>query len=320
MIEPALKDDAFLADVAAARDSDDARASNRIHIWWLGQSGFLLCHAGKCLLFDPYLSDSLTQKYAATDKPHVRMTARVVDPARLIGLSVITSSHNHTDHFDPETLGLLLAGSPEAKLVLPAANLGTATTRLGNVVSRFSDMGGAPMPLGTGSLPAEDSGERRGPPAGFQKTGMRSRLIPLADDESTTIEDFEITAVPAAHEHLSPEFSGFVVKTGAFCIYHSGDTMLYPGIEDRLRSFRIDLALLPINGRAPEHRVAGNLDGPEAARLAHAIGARCVVPCHYEMFTFNTASPEPFAAECARLGQGCAVLRAGERFTLPVDA
>jgi L-ascorbate metabolism protein UlaG (beta-lactamase superfamily) len=87
-------------------------------------------------------------------------------------------------------------------------------------------------------------------------------------------------------------------------------------MEARLRSYAVDLALLPINGRAPERRVAGNLDGIEAAALAHAIGARCVIPCHYEMFEFNTASPVPFAAECARLGQRCAVLRAGERWTL----
>ena len=65
MIEPALKDDAFLADVAAARDEPD-----QLHLWWLGQSGFLIQCGGVHLLVDPYLSDSLTEKYATTDKPH----------------------------------------------------------------------------------------------------------------------------------------------------------------------------------------------------------------------------------------------------------
>ena len=124
-------------------------------------------------------------------------------------------------------------------------------------------------------------------------------------------------AVPAAHEERAPEYAGFVVTVGPFRIYHSGDTVMFPSMVERLRPHRIDLALLPINGRAPERRVSGNLDGPEAARLAHAIGARWVVPCHYEMFEFNTASPQPFVAECARLGQPCAVLQAGERWMLP---
>ena len=76
-----------------------------LHIWWLGQSGFLLKWLDHCLLLDPYLSDSLTTKYAATDKPHIRITARVVDPARLDFVNLVTSSHNHTDHLDETTLG-----------------------------------------------------------------------------------------------------------------------------------------------------------------------------------------------------------------------
>ena len=59
---------------------------------------------GVCIAIDPYLSDSLTHKYATTNKPHVRMTARVVDPALLAMVSVVTSSHNHTDHLDAETI------------------------------------------------------------------------------------------------------------------------------------------------------------------------------------------------------------------------
>jgi L-ascorbate metabolism protein UlaG (beta-lactamase superfamily) len=75
--------------------------------------------------------------------------------------------------------------------------------------------------------------------------------------------------------------------------------------------------LLPINGRAPERRVAGNLWGREAAQLAKAIGARMAIPCHYEMFEFNTATPEEFVAECQHLEQPYRVLRAGERWSSP---
>lgn len=289
MIEPVLRDDAFLRDVASARAEP---ASDRLHVWWLGQSGFLVCHAGECLLFDPYLSDSLTEKYAQTDKPHVRLTSRVVDPARLDFLRVVTSSHNHTDHLDAETLNPIFAANPGTKLVLAAANVRFATDRLG---------------------------WERGPPArNGSKAGETPALpiLPLADGERASVGPFQVEAVPAAHEQLAPEFAGFVVTAGRFRIYHSGDTVLFPGMIERLRPFAVDLALLPINGALPERRVSGNLDAFEAARLAHAIAARCVVPCHYEMFAFNTASPAPFAAECARLGQRCAVLRAGERFTL----
>lgn len=276
MIQPALQGDAFLADVAAVRAEP---VSDRLTLWWLGQSGFLIHYRGEFLLFDPYLSDALTRKYAATDKPHVRMTARVVDPSRLDFVNVVTSTHTHTDHLDADTLRPLFAASAHARLVLPKANVEFAAQRLGRE--------------------------------------HRSRFAPLGEGERAVLHRFEIEAVRAAHEELAPEFAGFVVAAGPHRVYHSGDTVRFAGMEERLRPFHVDLALLPINGRAPERRVSGNLTGPEAAGLAHAIGARWVVPCHYEMFEFNTASPLAFVAECQRLGQRHAVLRAGERWTLP---
>jgi L-ascorbate metabolism protein UlaG (beta-lactamase superfamily) len=275
MIQPVLQDDAFLADVARA----SAAPSGELALWWLGQSGFLVGCRGEFLLFDPYLSDALTRKYAATDKPHVRMTARVVDPARLGFINVLTSSHTHTDHLDAETLLPIFAAAPQARLVLPAANEAFATGRLGEQ--------------------------------------NRHRFVPLSQGERKEIGAFSFELVPAAHEQLAPEFAGFIVQVGAHRLYHGGDTVMYDGMVERLRPFNIDLALLPINGRALERRVSGNLSGREAARLAHAIGARWVVPCHYEMFEFNTASPDEFIAECQKLGQRHAVLRAGERWMLP---
>ena len=67
--------------------------------------------------------------------------------------------------------------------------------------------------------------------------------------------------------------------------------------------------------RVAARRGAGNLWGDEAARLARAIGARAVIPCHYEMFEFNTASPQAFVDECRKIGQGHRVLRCGGRWS-----
>jgi L-ascorbate metabolism protein UlaG (beta-lactamase superfamily) len=280
MLEPVLKDGDFLADVAAARGEEDG-----LHLWWLGQSGFLCAWAGRTLLLDPYLSDSLTRKYAATDKPHVRMTARVVAPERLAAIDLVTASHAHTDHLDPETLRPLAGANPALALVVPEAHR---------------------------QLAAERSGLDPG------------RLTGLDDGRTAAVAGFSVTGVASAHEGLDrdPEgrhlYLGYVVRRGPWSVYHSGDTVLYPGLAERLREFQVDLALLPVNGRKPERRVAGNLDGCEAAGLAKAMGARFVVPCHYEMFEFNTASPDEFVAEARRLAQPHAVLRAGERWTLPV--
>ena len=121
MIVPALSHDGLLADIEGANKRDD-----RLRLWWLGQSGFLVQSNGRHLLFDPYLSDSLTAKYAATDKPHVRMTELVIDPRRLDFMDVVTSSHNHTDHLDGETLIPLLQANPALTAEDSAAILNVA--------------------------------------------------------------------------------------------------------------------------------------------------------------------------------------------------
>src|SRR5688500_15631239 len=128
MIRPHLQDDAFLHDVRRA--SYDDRVT---HLWWLGQSGFLVKFGSRHLLLDPYLSDSLTQKYAATDKPHVRMTERVIAPERLDFIDVVTSSHNHTDHLDKDTLQPLMRANSKMELVIPEANREFVVDRLGVV-------------------------------------------------------------------------------------------------------------------------------------------------------------------------------------------
>ena len=142
----------------------------------------------------------------------------------------------------------------------------------------------------------------------------------LDDGGEVEVAGFRIAAVPAAHEQIERDerrrcrHLGYVARFGGFAIYHAGDCVRYEGQVEKLRPFALDVALLPINGRAPERRVPGNLSGPEAARLARDVGARLAIPCHYEMFEFNTASPDAFVAEAARLGQPVRVLRAGERF------
>lgn len=270
MIVPLLQDDAFVADVHAAN-----RRDGHVRLWWLGQSGFLVQFDGAHLLLDPYLSDSLTEKYADTDKPHVRMTARVVDPARLDFIDVVTSSHNHTDHLDAATLLPLLAVNARVTLVIAEANRDFAATRLGIDAT-------LPVGLGVG--------------------------------EHVEVAGFRIEAVPAAHETVAPEYVGYVVRCGRWTLYHSGDTVRYAGMAELLRPQGIDVAVLPINGRAPERRVAGNLDAREAAELGRDIGARVVIPCHYDMFTFNTADPVTFVDACAAVGQRGDVLRCGERW------
>jgi L-ascorbate metabolism protein UlaG (beta-lactamase superfamily) len=273
-----LKDDAFLADVQGAR-----RQAGALHLWWVGQSGFLLCWGGRALLMDPYLSDSLTEKYAGTDTPHVRVSERVIAPERLDFIDVVTASHGHTDHLDPVTLRALLDASPGLRLVIPESIRGLAAARAGIDAAR---------PVG------------------------------MNDGDARNVAGFTLHALPSAHETLETDadgrhkYLGYVVEAGPWRVYHSGDTCRYAGMEERLRALSVNVALLPINGAPPGRRVAGNLDAAEAVDVALRAGAALLVPHHYDMFAFNTGDPEELAAEARRRGLPFRILRLGERLSL----
>ena len=142
-----------------------------------------------------------------------------------------------------------------------------------------------------------------------------AELKGLSDGDSICLGQFHLTAVPSAHEDIERDGKGncrclgYVVQFGPWTVYHSGDTILYEGMLERLRRFPIDVAQLPINGRSPERGVAGNLSAAEAAWLGHQIGARVAIPCHYGMFSFNSARPEDFLVAAARQQQPSNVLR-----------
>jgi L-ascorbate metabolism protein UlaG (beta-lactamase superfamily) len=252
------------------------------HLWWLGQSGFLLLWKGKKIVLDPYLSDSLTEKYVNSNKPHIRISERVIDPRLLTQISLVTSSHNHTDHLDGQTLVPLIKNNPGISFLIPEANRDFVQERI--------------------SMP-------------------RAFPFGLTDGKTFSLGEFTIYGIPAKHNEIerdgdgNSKFMGFVIHFGNWTIYHSGDTLWFDGLDELVRPFHIDLALLPINGNDPSRGVAGNLDAKEAAELGKSIGARAVIPCHYDMFAFNTADPTDFEREAKKIGQPYQILELGGHFS-----
>jgi len=277
LLRPLLKDNALMNDADLYLSDKE-----QFHLWWLGQSGYLLQWEGQRVLIDPYLSDSLTKKYAATDKPHIRLSERVIDPALLTGISIVTSSHNHTDHLDAETLKPVLENNAGIRFIIPEANRSFVTERV-----------------------------------------QCSRNFPTGLNEKEEVvinSEFRFYGIPAKHNEIDRDekgyckYMGYIIQFGGWTVYHSGDTLWFDEMIELLRPFAVDVALLPINGNDPARGVAGNLDSAEAARLGKAINAGVVIPCHYNMFAFNTADPADFAREAKKIDQKFVILQLGERW------
>ncbi|MFT4857891.1 MAG: L-ascorbate metabolism protein UlaG (beta-lactamase superfamily) [Algoriphagus sp.] len=275
MIKAFRKEDELIAHIKTTEEEVEG-----LRIWWLGQSGFLIQWHGLHVLVDPYLSDSLTKKYAATEKPHVRMSELAVSPEKLNFLDLVISSHNHTDHLDAETLKPILEVNPGIRFVIPEANRDFVAERLGC---------------------------------------DRNFPIGLTDRQSYFLNQaVAINAIPSAHNELEVnenghhKFLGYVIQIGPYSIYHSGDTLWYEGLEKKVAQFEPDVLLLPINGNKPGRKVAGNMSAAEAAAFAKAVGTGIVIPHHFHLFEFNTEDPENFAKAAKKEGIPYQILQIGE--------
>ena len=279
LIQPVQRGQALLDDIHSTQV-----APGNVALWWFGQSGYAIKTAHSLFYVDLYLSEHLTTKYAATEKPHVRMTEAPLRGADLAGVEWIFASHKHSDHLDPGTLPDLFAASQRARLGLPAGLIDYAAE------------------LGLD----------------------RDRLIPLrGEGASVQCGALKVTAIPSAHPGLDHDpaggyvFLGFLFEVDGVRLYHSGDTLVYDGLAATLRDFQPHIAFLPINGtdarRAALH-VPPNMNAAEAVALAHEVGDVLVIPHHYDMFTFNTVDVSEFTTLADQAGVRYKVLHCGERF------
>jgi L-ascorbate metabolism protein UlaG (beta-lactamase superfamily)/protein-tyrosine-phosphatase len=259
-------------------DVNGLKAGAGVALCWLGQAGFLIEQAGLRIVIDAYLSDSLAVKYAGTRFPHQRMMPPPVAPSELRGVDWILCTHGHTDHMDPGTLPALLAANPRARVIVPRAEAARAVER---------------------GVPQE-------------------RLVLMDAGETRDLGGVKITAVPAAHEELRQTedghlFLGYVLHGAGVTLWHSGDSIPWPGLVEWLAPFRVDVALLPVNGRDAERAangVPGNFTLAEAVALTDAIGAPAMLGHHIGLFEFNTLDRAAAHRQLAALPHEAEVLLA----------
>lgn len=106
----------------------------------------------------------------------------------------------------------------------------------------------------------------------------------------------EVKLVPAQHSssyevngivQYMGEASGIILQAEGKTIYHAGDTADFSDLALLAEQFAIDVAFLPIGDNYTM--------GPEdAARAAKRIGAKQVVPIHYNTFPVIEQDPQVF--------------------------
>ncbi|HEX2619968.1 MAG TPA: MBL fold metallo-hydrolase, partial [Phototrophicaceae bacterium] len=149
------------------------------------------------------------------------------------------------------------------------------------------------------------------------------RLIAIRGDETFGVGNMIVHSIPAAHPGLDYtetdgySFLGYVFQVDGVTLYHSGDTLAYEGLADKIKQFQPDVILLPINGTNEtllKLNIAPNMNSAEAVALAKSIGTAVTIPNHYDLFDFNTADVHDFVTLATAEGLPHQVLHCGERW------
>jgi L-ascorbate metabolism protein UlaG (beta-lactamase superfamily) len=123
-----------------------------------------------------------------------------------------------------------------------------------------------------------------------------------------------VRLVPAWHTSTTPKGTvntpaGLVVNLGGKTVYHLGDTALFSDLRLVGERDQVDVALMCIGG----HYTMDRHDGVAAAEL---IGAREVIPCHYDTFPPIETDAGAFKSEVEqRTSSQVVVLAPGESHT-----
>jgi L-ascorbate metabolism protein UlaG (beta-lactamase superfamily) len=122
-----------------------------------------------------------------------------------------------------------------------------------------------------------------------------------------------VKVVPAWHTSTTPDgtvignAAGLIVTVGDTTVYHLGDTCLFGDLKLIGDRHDIDVALVPIGGHY-------TMDRADAAYACGLIGAKTVIPCHYNTFPAIETDAEAFKSDVE--GSEVVILEPGESHEL----
>lgn len=226
---------------------------------FIGQSGVLLQVKGKKILVDPYLSNSVSERYG---NKFPRQFPPSYVTADFSNVDYIFITHAHLDHADSESLEKLILKNPNILIFCPESVWAILKDK--NLISRHLNV-------------------------------LNKNYIKLNDDLEVNVIPAAHLELSFTKNGM-PENVGYLFQTSHQIIYHSGDTIPHPEIISAIHSIGCpDIAFLPCNERnyyRDKMGIVGNMSIREMFQFAEDIKTRHVCAVHWDMFNLNSAFPE----------------------------
>lgn len=240
---------------APVRLADPRRADARLVVTWLGHASWLVQLDDRFVLTDPVLGETVGAGFSR------RLVEVGVPIERLPPVDVVVISHLHLDHLSQSSLDALEGRA--ARAFIP------------------------------------EGGQVYVPP-------RRYPIDEVPVGRSVAIDGLRVTAVPVRHPGyrfgvdaawMRAGATAWVLEYHGLTVYFAGDTAAAPEAfrwtAQRFPS--IDVALMPIAPvEPPSFARATHLDGDEAVEAFLTLGARQIVPMHYDTFAHGV-DPEGYA-------------------------
>lgn len=231
---------------------DVVRRDARLAVTWIGHATVLVQLGDRLVLTDPVFERTVGQ-----------LSPRLVDPGvsleRIPPLDLVVVSHLHMDHLSVPSLDAL---APRTRVVaLPRSGLSYVPN----------------LPTRVGELDLWRTWELEG--------GLRVTAVPVAHVGHRWLVD---------DAWVRGGYQGYVFEHDDLVVYFAGDTTYDDRFfaEARARFPRIDVALVPIAPVEPRELMRRTHVGPrEALRIARDLGARTMIPIHYDTFVNSTDDP-----------------------------
>jgi L-ascorbate metabolism protein UlaG (beta-lactamase superfamily) len=120
-----------------------------------------------------------------------------------------------------------------------------------------------------------------------------------------------VKLVPAWHTSTTPKGTvntpaGLLINFNDTIVYHLGDTCVFSDLQLVGKRTPIDLALVPIGGHY-------TMDATDAVDAAQLVGAKAIIPCHYNTFPLIEADVQAFKSDVeSATSSNVVVLESGE--------
>jgi L-ascorbate metabolism protein UlaG (beta-lactamase superfamily) len=123
---------------------------------------------------------------------------------------------------------------------------------------------------------------------------------------TATFDWGSVKLVPALHDSRTPKGgsnlpAGLVIDFKGTVVYHLGDTCLFSDLQLVGRKRAVDVAIVPIGGHF-------TMDRHDAVDAADFVGAKTIIPCHYNTFPPIETDANAFATDLDKTLDATAVV------------